>query len=144
MASVVWHFHNQILENGIVKLFEGCDGYENGEQRRDFIYIQDIVNVNLWFLENPEQKGIFNLGTGISRSFNDVAKIVIEWHKKGKLQYVPFPTNLKGFYQSFTEANMKKLREVGYTKPFTTLEVGIHEYLNLISDTKHHSSPLLI
>ncbi len=104
MASVAFHFNNQIKAGDVVKLFEGCDGYENGEQRRDFIFVGDVVDVNLWLFENPQVSGIFNLGTGRSQSFNDVAKAVIAWHDKGAIEYIPFPENLKGRYQSFTQA----------------------------------------
>lgn len=131
MASVAWHLHNQILAgNNTVKLFEGCDGYGNGEQRRDFVYVDDVVDVNLWFLKHPEKSGIFNVGTGRSQPFNDVANAVIQWHKRGKIEYIPFPEHLKGSYQSFTEADLSALRAAGYDKPFLSVEEGVHRYLS--------------
>ncbi len=129
MASVMYHFNNQLTSEGIVKLFEGCNGYGNGEQRRDFIFVDDIIKVNLWFYENKRISGIYNVGTGQSRSFNDVAKAVIGYHKKGKVEYIPFPAHLNGYYQSFTEANIDLLRSVGYQQPFTSLEEGVSKYL---------------
>lgn len=132
MASVAFHHHQQLPKTGVVKLFEGCDGYENGEQRRDFVYVDDVVDVNLWFMDHPEKSGIFNLGTGASQTFNDVAKAVIAWHGKGKIEYIPFPDHLKGRYQSFTQADISKLREAGYKKPFKTVEEGVKAYLDNI------------
>jgi len=130
MSSTAFHFHNQISENGIAKLFAGTDGYENGEQRRDFVYIEDVVDVNLWFLDNPKQSGTFNLGTGRSQSFNDMAKAVVKWHGKGELSYIPFPEHLKGAYQSFTEADIGALRDAGYEKEFRNVETGVKCYLD--------------
>jgi ADP-L-glycero-D-manno-heptose 6-epimerase len=130
MSSTAFHFHNQINATGVAKLFAGIDGYENGEQRRDFVYIDDVVDVNLWFLDNPDQSGIFNLGTGHSQSFNDMANAVIKWHGKGKIDYIPFPEHLKGAYQSFTEADISYLREAGYTGEFKNVEEGVKCYLD--------------
>lgn len=135
MSSTAYHFHNQINETGIAKLFEGIDGYENGEQRRDFVYIDDVVDVNLWFLDNPDKSGIFNCGTGRSQSFNDMADAVIKWHGKGEKTYIPFPEHLKGAYQSFTEADISALREAGYDKNFKNVEAGVHAYLNWLTGT---------
>lgn len=130
MASVAFHLNDQLLSgDGTVRLFEGCDGYDDGEQRRDFIYVSDVVDVNLWCLDNPGCSGIFNLGTGRSQSFNDVANAVISYHNKGRLEYIPFPDHLKGSYQSFTEADMGALRAAGYTADFKTVEAGVHAYL---------------
>ncbi len=129
MASVAYHFNQQILSEGEVKLFEGCDNYANGEQRRDFIYVGDAVAVNLWFLEHPKKSGIFNVGTGRSQSFNEMAKAVLAWHQRGKIKYIPFPDHLRGKYQSFTQADISALREIGYEQPFRTVEEGVTEYL---------------
>jgi ADP-L-glycero-D-manno-heptose 6-epimerase len=134
MASVAWHLHNQILAgNDKVRLFAGCDGYKDGEQRRDFIYIDDIVAVKLWFLQNPEISGIFNVGTGRSQTFNEVAESVIKWHGKGEIEYIPFPDHLKGSYQSFTQADLTELRKVGYDKEFKTVQQGVAHYLDVIN-----------
>ncbi len=130
MSSVAFHVNNQLHETGVAKLFEGCDGYGNGEQRRDFVYVGDTVAVNLWFMQHPDRSGIFNLGTGRSQPFNDVAKAVIDWHDKGKLEYIPFPEHLKGRYQSFTEADISALRAAGYDAPFKTVEEGVKLYMD--------------
>lgn len=132
MASVAYHLHNQLKNNDEIKLFEGSDGYEDGEQRRDFIFVEDVVKVNLWFLENIEISGIFNVGTGRSQTFNDVANAVIDWNKKGKIKYIPFPEKLKGAYQSFTEANISKLREAGYKEEFLNVQEGVKRYLDTL------------
>lgn len=133
MASVAYHFNRQILENGTLKLFKGCDGYADGEQRRDFVYVQDVVDVNTWFFEHPDKSGIFNVGTGRSQTFNDVAKAVIQWHGRGEIEYIDFPESLKGRYQSFTQADITALRGVGYLEPFKTVEQGVESYLNWLN-----------
>lgn len=127
MASVAFHFMNQLRDSDTVKLFEGCDGYVDGEQLRDFISVDDIVKVNLWFMEN-RKTGIFNVGTGQARSFNDVARNLIFLHGSGRIEYIPFPEKLKGAYQSFTEANITTLREAGYQNSFLSLEEGLRRY----------------
>lgn len=134
MASVAYHFDQQIRESGECRLFAGSDGYEDGEQRRDFIYVGDAAAVNLWFMDNAAKSGIFNLGTGRSQSFNDVANAVVAWHGKGSLKYVPFPEHLKGSYQSFTEADMSALRAAGYDAPFKSVEEGVKDYLDILHD----------
>ena len=129
MASVIFQLHRQLLESGEVKLFKGSGGYPDGEQRRDFVHIDDVVDVNMWFMNNNRASGIFNVGTGRSRSFNDIARQLIDWHAKGRVQYVDFPEDLLAAYQSFTQADISALREAGYRKPFTGLELGIRKYL---------------
>ncbi len=129
MASVAYHLNNQLLDAGTVRLFEGCDGYSDGEQLRDFIYVSDVVDINLWFRDHPNLSGIFNLGTGRSQPFNDVARTVLDFHKRGELEYIPFPDHLKGCYQSFTEANLDALRAVGCQHRFKTVEEGVGEYI---------------
>ena len=133
MSSVAYHVNNQILEHGEARLFEGCDGYGNGEQRRDFIYVGDAVAVNLWFLDNPDKSGIFNVATGRSQPFKDVANAVIDFHKKGEINYIPFPDHLRGRYQSFTEADISGLREVGYSADFKTVEQGVATYMQCLN-----------
>jgi len=130
MASVAFHFNDQALREGQVRLFEGTDGYGHGEQRRDFIHVSDVVAVNLWFLDHPDRTGIFNVGTGRSQSFNAVARAVVGWHGSAQIRYIPFPGHLQGHYQSFTEADIAPLREAGYDAPFKTVEDGVHEYLD--------------
>ncbi len=144
MASVAFHHFNQFRETGIVKLFEGYDGYGNGEQSRDFVSVEDVVSVNFWFLDNPEKKGIFNLGTGRAQPFNDIATSTVntlrhadgqekltlnEMVKEGIVEYVDFPEALKGKYQSFTQADISSLREIGYEKDFLTVEQGVDRYV---------------
>jgi len=137
MSSTAFHFNNQVKDSGVARLFEGSDGYKNGEQRRDFIYVGDAVKVNLWFMDYPEKSGVFNLGTGRSQSFNDMANTVIGWHceqgGEGKVEYIPFPEHLKGAYQSFTEADITALRAVGYSDFFQTVESGVKEYMDILN-----------
>lgn len=137
MASTIYHFNNQILAAGQVNVFEGHDGYENGGHQRDFVYVKDCAAVNLWFLEHPDISGIFNLGTGQSRCFNDVANAVISWHanksRHGKINYIPFPKHLKRFYQSYTRADLSRLRNAGVDHKFHTLEEGISDYLDCLN-----------
>lgn len=142
MASVAYHFNNQLNESGRVRLFEGSDGYGPGEQRRDFIHVDDIVAVNLWLLDNPQVSGIYNLGTGRAQSFNDVARAAIKWFRaqgddggreRGGIDYIPFPDHLKGRYQSFTEADMGALRAAGYDRPFMDVETGVPAYLGWLA-----------
>lgn len=130
MASVVYHFHHQLLKDGVVRLFEGSDGYAAGEQRRDFIHVDDTVAVKLWLLDHPQVSGIFNVGTGRAQSFNEVARAVIAYHGHGRIQYIPFPEHLKGRYQSYTQADIRRLRQAGYTAEFMTVEQGVPRYLD--------------
>lgn len=134
MASVVWHLTRQLAETGEVRLFAGSDGYADGEQRRDFIHVDDVVSVVLWFLEHPDRSGIFNVGTGSSASFNDLANAVIEYSGSGELRYVPFPDHLKSSYQSFTEADIGKLRKAGYQAPFVDIRAGVAKYLDALKN----------
>lgn len=133
MASVAFHLNNQIKQSDDLRLFEGCDGYGNGEQRRDFVYVGDVVDVNLWFLDNPNVSGIYNCGTGRSQTFNDVANAVIKYHQRGHIQYIPFPEHLKGCYQSFTEANLDNLRSAGCQHQFKTVEKGVQLYMEWLN-----------
>lgn len=136
MASVALHNHHQLLNTGVVKLFSGYDGYTDGEQRRDFVYVGDVVSVNLWFMDNSKQAGIYNVGTGRAQSFNELSRAIIDWHKKGQIQYITFPDHLKGHYQSHTEADISKLREVGYTANFMTVAEGARDYLDWLAATQ--------
>jgi ADP-L-glycero-D-manno-heptose 6-epimerase len=140
MASVAFHAYNQLAATGKVQLFEGSAGYGNGEQRRDFVHVDDVVDVNLWFLEHREVSGIFNCGTGRAQTFNRLAVAVInavnrsnltlhEIVAKGLIEYVPFPPALIGKYQSFTEADMSRLRAVGYPGEFMNVEQGVAAYV---------------
>jgi len=144
MASVAFHFFNQYRAAGKVKLFEGCEGYANGGQLRDFISIEDVVKVNMYFLDHPNKSGIFNLGTGKAQSFNDVAVATInalrvtegksalsldELLAQGLIEYVPFPDALRGKYQSYTQADIAMLRSSGYGEPFLNVEQGVGKYV---------------
>ncbi|MDY0962489.1 ADP-glyceromanno-heptose 6-epimerase [Massilia sp. CFBP9026] len=129
MSSTPFHFNNQIVANGVARLFSGADGIGDGLQQRDFVYVEDCVAVNLWFFDNPQRSGIFNLGTGMARTFNDVARAVIAWHGRGHIEYIPFPEHLKGVYQSYTQADIRNLRAAGYDKSFHTIEEGVTKYM---------------
>jgi ADP-L-glycero-D-manno-heptose 6-epimerase len=144
MASTAFHFFNQYRASGKVKLFEGSDGYGNGEQSRDFVSVEDVVKVNLFFLDHPEVSGIFNLGTGRSQPFNDMAVATVNavrraegkpaldlaaMRAQGIIEYIPFPDALKGKYQSFTQADTSLLREAGYAEKFLTVEEGVARYV---------------
>ncbi len=135
MASVAYHFNSQVRDSGRVRLFEGTDGYGDGEQRRDFVYVGDTCRVKLWLLDHPARSGIFNIGTGRSQSFNDVARAVISWHGRGEIEYIPFPEQLRGRYQSFTQADITALRAAGYHEPFMTVEQGVTEYMQWLNNT---------
>ncbi|MEK6550151.1 MAG: ADP-glyceromanno-heptose 6-epimerase [Pseudomonadota bacterium] len=152
MASVAFHHFNQFRETGKVKLFEGSDGYGNGEQRRDFISVEDVVSVNFWFLDHPGKSGIFNVGTGRAQPFNDIASSVVnglrqsagkpalslaDLQREGILEYIAFPEALKGKYQSFTQADMSTLRKAGYKKDFLTVEQGVSRYIQSLLGNAH-------
>jgi ADP-L-glycero-D-manno-heptose 6-epimerase len=148
MASVAFHHFNQYRATGKVKLFEGCDGYDNGEQSRDFVYIDDVVKVNMYFLDHPEKSGIFNLGTGRAQPFNDIAHSTVnacralegkpaltlqEMVSQGIVEYVDFPEALKGKYQSFTQADISALRAAGYTDEFDSVAAGVTKYVQKLA-----------
>jgi ADP-L-glycero-D-manno-heptose 6-epimerase len=144
MASVVHHFTQQYRAEGRVRLFEGSGGYAAGEQRRDFVSVEDVVKVNLHFLGHRERSGIFNCGTGRASSFNEVAAAVInacraadgrpplgvaELVAEGAIAYVPFPADLAGKYQSFTQADLARLRSAGYDAPMLGVDEGARRYV---------------
>ncbi len=136
MASVAFHFYQQLQGDAQLRLFEGNDGYADGEQRRDFVHVEDAAAVNLWFLEHPDVSGIFNVGTGRSQTFNQLARAVVGWHGSGSIQYVPFPGDLRGHYQSFTEADITELRQAGYSAPFRPLEEGVPQYMDWLEGSE--------
>jgi ADP-L-glycero-D-manno-heptose 6-epimerase len=140
MASVALHAWEQLRAEGRVKLFVGSGGYGDGEQRRDFVYVDDVVAVNLWLLERRDVSGVFNCGTGRAQSFNRLAVAVInavnctsltlhEIVAKGLIEYIPFPNQLINKYQSFTEADMSRLRAAGYPGEFMNVEQGVAAYV---------------
>lgn len=149
MSSVALHNMGQFKENGYVKLFGGYDGYENGQQQRDFIYVDDVVDVNMHFLENTSVSGIFNCGTGKAQPFNDVASAVVNNLRtlKGEktlslqqlvqekfIRYIDFPEDLKGKYQSHTQACLNNLRSAGYDKPFLDVNQGVSRYIKYLAE----------
>jgi ADP-L-glycero-D-manno-heptose 6-epimerase len=149
MASVAFHHYHQFLETQAVKLFGEYGGYGPGEQKRDFVSVEDVVKVNLFFQSHPEKSGIFNLGTGRAQPFNDVARSVInslraiagedelplsELVDERLVEYVTFPDALRGKYQSFTQADLTNLRSAGYQDDFLTVEQGVKKYMTWLSE----------
>ncbi|MDA9100789.1 ADP-glyceromanno-heptose 6-epimerase [Planktomarina sp.] len=137
MVSPVFQFNKQIIEQGQAKLFE-VDKDHAEKYRRDFIHVEDCANVNYWFLKNKNSSGIFNVGTGTARSFDDVAAIVCDWHQKfgvkdAEVTSSAFPENLRGAYQPYTQSDLSKLRGAGYSQEFISLEVGINNYLDTLN-----------
>jgi ADP-L-glycero-D-manno-heptose 6-epimerase len=148
MASVAFHHFNQFRETGKVKLFGEYGGYGPGEQNRDFIFVDDVVAVNLWFLQHPGQSGIFNLGTGRAQPFNDVAEATVnasralkgepplplgELVAKGLIEYIEFPQALVGKYQSHTQADLSRLRATGCDHAFTDVAGGVKRYVDWLA-----------
>ena len=139
MASVAFHTFNQFTETGTMKLFKGTDNLKgtgavikDGEQLRDFVYVKDAAAIVCNFVEKLSQKnnGIYNIGTGVARSFKDLATNVMEsMGKAPHITYIDMPADLQGKYQYFTEAKMAKLRAAGYTAPMTSLEDGVKDYV---------------
>ena len=156
MASVAFHFFHQYRVDGRVRLFEGSGGYAAGEQRRDFVAVADVVAVNLEFLDHPERSGIFNLGTGRAQSFNDVAVATVnacrkadnrppatlaELVREGAIEYVAFPPQLVGKYQSYTQADLSLLRGAGCRLPMAPVEEGVAAYVERLM-AGHGASPV--
>jgi ADP-L-glycero-D-manno-heptose 6-epimerase len=144
MASVAYHFFNQYRAEGRVRLFEGSAGYGPGEQVRDFVSVEDVVAVNLHFLSNPALSGVYNVGTGRGETFNAVARATVNAVRQGRgekalsleelkaagaIEYIPFPPQLVGKYQSYTQADIGALRKAGYAAPFLTVEEGVGRYV---------------
>ena len=132
MASIFYQLYNQIKQTGIAKLFKGTDGYSNGEQLRDFIYVKDVVKVNLWCFENDIASGIYNCGTGKAHTYNEAAQAVINAMGTGKIEYRDFPEVLRGKYQNYTQADETKLVNAGYDLGFTDLNQAVKEYCELL------------
>lgn len=131
MKSLVCKAFDQINNTGKIKLFKSYKSeYKDGEQKRDFIYIKDAVDIVLYFLENKEKNGIFNVGTGNARTWNDLAAGIFKaMDKPDSIEYIDMPDNLKDKYQYFTQANMCKLKNIGYNKEFTSLEASVDDYV---------------
>lgn len=143
MASVAFHHQNQLRETGKLRLFGEYGGYAPGQQARDFVFVDDVVAVNLWFLEHPDRSGIFNLGSGRAQPFNDIALAVanaareragdapltlVEMVRQGVVEYIDFPDALVGKYQCFTEADLGALRAAGCTLAFADVATGVRRY----------------
>lgn len=141
MSSVIYQFNNQVLKEGKIKLFKGSHGFQDGEQKRDFVYIDDVIKINLWFMKRPLISGIFNVGTGVARSFNEVANLVCQWFEnksiKCKIVYVDFPEDLINSYQSFTCADLQKIRNIGFDDEFHSIEEGVNDYLSLLNSNEY-------
>ncbi|HRD89021.1 MAG: ADP-glyceromanno-heptose 6-epimerase [Candidatus Accumulibacter sp.] len=148
MASVAFHHYHQFRNASKVRLFAGCDGHADGEQRRDFVFVDDVVRVNLFFLDHPEKSGIFNVGTGRAQTFNELAMANVnacralagedplplaELVGRGLIEYIPFPADLRGRYQSFTEADLTKLRRAGYQASFADVGEAVPRYVDWLN-----------
>ena len=131
MASVIFHAYRQIKETGKVKLFKSHrPDFEDGKQLRDFIYVKDVVSVLMFMMENQPASGLYNLGTGVARSFVDLANSTFQaLGKHPEIEFVDTPADIRDKYQYFTEADMTKLRNAGYRNEFTTLEDGVRDYI---------------
>ena len=131
MASVIFHSFNQITKSNKVKLFKSHKtAFKDGEQLRDFIYVEDVASVCYWLMENPVASGLYNLGTGKARTFEHLAKATFAgMGKPFVIEYIDMPEDIRDKYQYFTEADMRKLHDAGYTKPFYSLEDGVGEYV---------------
>ncbi|MDF3837526.1 ADP-glyceromanno-heptose 6-epimerase [Cupriavidus basilensis] len=151
MASVAFHNFNQFRADGTVKLFGEYGGYAPGGHTRDFISVEDVVKVNLFFLEHPDKSGIFNLGTGRAQPFNDIAAAVVntlreadgrpqltldEMVQEGLVEYIKFPDALRGKYQCYTQSDVSRLRGAGYKEPFYTVEEGVSRYCRWLLQNK--------
>ena len=148
MASVAWHFYHQYRAKGRVQLFEGSGGYAGGEQRRDFVSVEDVAKINLFFLEERAPSGIYNVGTGRAQTFNEMAAATInavrrlkgeeelalaELQSRSLIEYIAFPEALSGKYQHFTQADITALRGAGYTTPFLDVTNGVRRYIEVLT-----------
>ncbi len=133
MASVIHHFTKQLKDTGTIRMFEGSGGYADGEQRRDFVFVNDLAKINMFvgglLPDSPKRPllAVVNVGTGEAQTFNAVAKALMKVHGPGKIEYIPFPGDLKNRYQHFTEADITGLRRAGYAAAFTPLEEGVRK-----------------
>ena len=148
MASVAFHHFNELRDTGRVKLFGEYGGYAAGQQSRDFVFVDDVVAVNLWFLQNPRVSGIFNLGSGRAQPFNDIALATIntsralkgepaltleQMVRQGLVEYVPFPDALVGKYQCYTQADLGRLRAAGCDHAFADVATGVDRYVRWLA-----------
>ena len=135
MASIFYQMYKQVKETGVIKLFKGTDGYEDGEQRRDFISVDDVVKVNLWAFDEDITSGIYNCGTGQAHTYNEAARAVIDAMGTGKIQYIDFPAELQGKYQSFTQADTRNLIRAGYEGGFSDFNDAVKSYCRFLDDS---------
>ena len=134
MASVIYHLNQQLSVSDKIKLFSGSHGYAAGEQCRDFVHVDDVVDATIWAGDqSPLASGIYNCGTGVAETFNAVANAVLEFHGRGQIEYIPFPSELLSAYQANTKANIASLRNIGYSKDFKGIKSGVKEYLTWLS-----------
>jgi ADP-L-glycero-D-manno-heptose 6-epimerase len=136
MASLIYQLHEQVRISGRAVLFGGLHGCPDGEQQRDFIAVEDVVRVTIWFLEHAGRSGIFNVGAGVATSFNTVANLVTGHHGYGTIEYVRLPAKLRNSYQTFTQADLQALRMVGYPHAMTDPVTGILAYLCRLSEPR--------
>lgn len=136
MASVAFHFIEQLKNNLTINLFKGSHGFADGEQLRDFVYVNDIIDMNIWAMFQADYSGVFNAGSGEARSFNDVANILIQLMGEGEKNYIEFPESLLDAYQSYTCATKEKIHQAGYRVKPTTLEQGLEDYFNFMNERK--------
>ncbi len=133
MASVLHHFTRQLLDTGVIRMFVGSGGYADGEQRRDFVFVNDLAQINLFFAgllrgsPGIPVQAVVNAGTGKARTFKDVAHALMEVHGPGRIDFIPFPGDLRDRYQHYTQADVAGLRKAGYAAPFTSLEDGVRQ-----------------
>jgi len=133
MSSIVLQLYKQVMGSDCMQLFKGCHGFKDGMQSRDFVHVDDVCKVNLWFLKNESPNGVFNLGTGQANSFLNVAKVVGRYLDNDNIKFISFPKSLGAHYQSYTCADITKLRQVGYKEPFILIKEGIESYLDWLS-----------
>jgi ADP-L-glycero-D-manno-heptose 6-epimerase len=141
MASVIWHAFNQIREQGFMRLFRSHrPDFNDGQQLRDFIYVMDILKVCFWLMEKQPGSGLYNLGTGEARSFEDLVKATFAGvGKEPQIEFIDMPEDIREKYQYFTEANMGKLRATGYNEPFYSLEEGVQDYVrNYLAGNRYY------
>ena len=136
MASVVWHAYNQIRKTGEMKLFRSHNpDYKDGEQMRDFVYVKDVCAVMYWLMYHRENSGIYNMGSGKARTFLDLTKGVFSsLDQQEAISFIDTPHDIRDKYQYFTEAEMNKLKDIGYDSPFIDIEAGIRDYLNYLGE----------
>jgi len=144
MASVIFHFYNQLKKNKRINIFEGSHGLKNGEHKRDFIHVDNVVDMNLWFFKNNQHSGIFNCGTSEANSYNKIADTIIDYFKKNNndfnlkyddyKNYIKFPVDLKNRYQPFTKSSNENIKSLGYDNKFYSIDQGVNKYLEYLDE----------